>query len=195
MRILNGMLALTARRLVFFGAHALVAYSAVVSLWLPFANWSEERQAALQSKREMLARFEAVASQDAAVQEFLAQVDARNASGELLPAQNESVASAELQARLKSVATTHGVVVRSIRALPNLSTGTAQLIGVRLEFMGPIEAVRELVHAIEFAPTLFVVREAALRGQTVPRGVQAAAAPALDVTLDVFGGFVQRAKT
>jgi general secretion pathway protein M len=182
------------RQMSFVAAHLAVIAVVSCAMVLPYQRYVWARQQEIERKRDTLQRFEAVAAQDGAVQEFLRRVEERNSSGVLLPGQNENVASAELQSRLKALAEAQGVVVRSIRALPSKPSYAAQLIGVRLECAGTIEAIRTIVHQIESGPVLLVISETGLRSQIVPRAAMPVVAPTIDAQLDVFGGFIARDK-
>lgn len=175
---------------IFVASHAILAIGLIAMISTPIVRWYASSKALLDQKRVALARFENIASQEAAVQDFVRRVGERNASGELLKARNVGAVSADLQAKLKMHADASGVVLRSLRALPEKSVNTSQLIGARIEGTGTIEAVRRLIHAFDTGTVLFAVPAAVFHGQGQPLGLPQSTVPMIDVQLDVYAGYI-----
>ena len=87
-----------------------------------------------------------------------AEVRRGDGKGFLLIAENADLASANLQGRLRSLVTTSGATLRSIRSLPSPSVdGEAEAIKARLSIIGDLESIQEAIYRIETAvPHLFI---------------------------------------
>jgi hypothetical protein len=74
-----------------------------------------------------------------------------------LPGNEARVASADLQASLKSVAANAGVNLLAIRGLQNGRSQPLHMIAVSVELEGPLKAVRDMIFTIENqTPVLFI---------------------------------------
>ena len=74
-----------------------------------------------------------------------------------LPGNEERVASADLQASLKSVAANAGVNLLAIRGLQSGRSQPLHMITVNVELEGPLKAIRDMIFTIENqTPVLFV---------------------------------------
>ena len=82
----------------------------------------------------------------------------------LLPGSEERVASADLQASLKSMAANAGVNLLAIRGLPGGRSQPLHMIAVSVELEGPLQAVRDMILAIESQTPLLFVPSASFRG-------------------------------
>ncbi|KRQ94713.1 hypothetical protein CQ12_04060 [Bradyrhizobium jicamae] len=80
-----------------------------------------------------------------------------------LPGNEERVASADLQASLKSMAANAGVNLLAIRGLQGSRSQSLHLIAVSVELEGPLTAVRDMIVAIENQTPLLFVTSAAFR--------------------------------
>ena len=81
-----------------------------------------------------------------------------------LPGSEERVASADLQASLKSMAANAGVNLLAIRGLPVGRSQPLHMIAVSVELEGPLQAVRDMILAIETQTPLLFVPSASFRG-------------------------------
>jgi hypothetical protein len=81
-----------------------------------------------------------------------------------LPGSEERVASADLQASLKSMAANAGVNLLAIRGLPGGRSQPLHMIAVSVELEGPLQAVRDMILAIESQTPLLFVPSASFRG-------------------------------
>ena len=82
------------------------------------------------------------------------------------PGGEERVISADLQASLKAMATNAGVGLLGIRGLQTVRAQQMRMITVGVELEGSLEAVRDLVRAIEGQTPLLFVTAASLRNVT-----------------------------
>jgi general secretion pathway protein M len=80
-----------------------------------------------------------------------------------LPGSEERIASADLQASLKSMAANAGVNLLAIRGLPGGRSQPLHMIAVNVELEGPLQAVRDMILAIETQTPLLFVPSASFR--------------------------------
>ena len=80
-----------------------------------------------------------------------------------LPGNEERVASADLQASLKSMAANAGVNLLSIRGVQGGRTQPLHMVAVSVELEGPLRAIRDMILAIEKQTPLLFVSTAAFR--------------------------------
>jgi general secretion pathway protein M len=80
-----------------------------------------------------------------------------------LPGNEERVASADLQASLKSMAANAGVNLLAIRGLPSGRTQPLHMIAVSVELEGPLGAIRDMIFTIERQTPLLFVTTASFR--------------------------------
>lgn len=80
-----------------------------------------------------------------------------------LPGSEERVASADLQASLKSMAANAGVNLLAIRGLQGGRSQPLQMVAVSVEIEGPLKAIRDMISAIENQTPLLFVSTAAFR--------------------------------
>ncbi|WP_161856100.1 type II secretion system protein GspM [Bradyrhizobium sp. CCBAU 051011] len=80
-----------------------------------------------------------------------------------LPGNEERVASADLQASLKSMAANAGVNLLAIRGLQGGRSQSLPMIAVSVELEGPLKAVRDMIFTIENQTPLLFVSSASFR--------------------------------
>jgi len=80
-----------------------------------------------------------------------------------LPGSEERVASADLQASLKSMAANAGVNLLAIRGLQGGRAQTLQMVAVSVEIEGPLKAIRDMIFTIENQTPLLFVSTASFR--------------------------------
>jgi general secretion pathway protein M len=80
-----------------------------------------------------------------------------------LPGSEERVASADLQASLKSMAANAGVNLLAIRGLQGGRSQPLHMIAVSVEVEGPLKAVRDMIFTIENQTPLLFVPSASFR--------------------------------
>ncbi|WFU18764.1 type II secretion system protein GspM [Bradyrhizobium sp. CB3481] len=84
-------------------------------------------------------------------------------SDPFLAGNEERVASADLQASLKSVAATAGVNLLAIRGLPGSRSQALHMVAVSVELEGPLKAIRDMISTIENQTPLLFVTTASFR--------------------------------
>jgi general secretion pathway protein M len=80
-----------------------------------------------------------------------------------LPGSEERVASADLQASLKSMAANAGVNLLAIRGLQGGRSQPLHMIAVSVELEGPLKAIRDMIFTIENQTPLLFVPSASFR--------------------------------
>jgi general secretion pathway protein M len=80
-----------------------------------------------------------------------------------LPGSEERVASADLQASLKSMAANAGVNLLAIRGLQGGRSQPVHMIAVSVELEGPLKAIRDMIFTIESQTPLLFVPSASFR--------------------------------
>jgi general secretion pathway protein M len=202
------------KRLPFLAANGAFALVVVLVVVAPLYHLFVEGEESLAERRATLARYEAVAGQEAAVREYAREVKEINAHGDLLEGSTAGVIAAALQSKLKTMAESAGVTVRSIQALPPKALAVpgappapgagnapqavggagraspAQLFGARVEVAGTPEAIHSFTRAIETGPPLLIATAATLNQPLMmwrPQG-EDAPPPEISAQIDVYGG-------
>ncbi len=179
-----------ARRGLFIGANIGLLGLVYLILVAPIAGYLSDRAERLADLQTTLARYEAVAAQEDAVQKYAGQVAETNTRGELIAGESEGIVNANLQARLKAVSESAGVTVRSIQSIPVKAIRGASLYGARLEVTGSLEAIHTLTRNLESEPPLLLVTAATLRGEANMWGAPQNPEDQhnIDGQFDVYGG-------
>jgi hypothetical protein len=174
------------RRVLFLAITLIPPAMILLAIIQPIQTLLAEQDAEIARQQERLARLRAIASYTS---ESAGQ--STKPGEEYIFGPNEGVASANLQTRLKSMAQSSGTQLRSVQGLPPETDGRLRLIGARLNFAGPIEAVHRAVLAIENARPYVFITNALIK---TPRRLQSPAAlarePVVEAQLDVFGAFL-----
>lgn len=176
------------RRGMFIGANALLIAIVYFSLGEPVRRALSDSAEALYDRQATLARYEAVAAQERAVQEYAKQVADTNARGALISGESSGVVNANLQARLKTLAQQAGVTIRSIQMLPVKTIRGASLVGARIETAGNFVAVHHFLRALENEPPLLLVTSAILRSQSTFWAGSPKKDQEIEAQFDVYGG-------
>jgi general secretion pathway protein M len=176
------------RRGIFLCGNALVVILVYFSLVEPIRRILSDSAETLSDRQTTLARYEAVADQEGAVQDYAKLVAETNARGELIGGETNGVVNANLQARLKTLAQQAGVTIRSIQMLPIKTIRGAGLVGARIEIAGGFLAVHRFMLALEGEPPLLLVSNAILRGQSTSWAFSAQKEQEIEAQFDVYGG-------
>jgi general secretion pathway protein M len=185
----------TVRRAAFAGVNLLALALCYLVFIEPARRLIADGAEAVAQRRQTLARYESVASHEEQIQDYARQVSDTNGRGELFDGDSEGVINANLQARLKSVAESAQVTVRSIQMLPAKSFQGVTLVGARLDVSGSYENVHALARALEGVPPLLVITAATLRSQAMMWGAPTQRTEAdIEAQFDVFGGAPQKGR-
>jgi hypothetical protein len=173
------------RGLAFVGANAAAVLVLTNLVMVPVRDALARRDAQIAEQRVMLARFKALAAQEAAVEAAAKQ--APTDTGEHLAGTNEGVINADLQTRLKSMVEPAGARVRSVRTLPSQTAEQVRYIGSRIEIYGPLAAIHRAVATIEASKPFLFVRSAAIKPAPPAGRPDNSQEPVIEAQLDVFG--------
>ncbi len=182
------------RRAIFIGVNLLALLLAYLIFVEPFRRMIALNAEAIAERRQTLARYEAVAAHEAQIQAYAQQVADINGRGELFDGDSEGVISANLQARLKTIAEQAQVTVRSIQMLPEKSYEGVTLVGARLDVVGAYENIHALARALEGEPPLLLIMAGTMRGQAMLWGAAPQQSEEIEAQFDVFGGAPKKAR-
>jgi hypothetical protein len=146
------------RRLIFFGLNGAIALAVCFAILEPIASHFVERNDDILDSAAQLAQIRRVADE-------AAKLAKTSTSGvdPYLPAAEERVASADLQANLQTLAGAKGLAVQAVRGLPGRQAAQWRGVPVGLEVEGAAVAVRELVAAIETQTPFLFITDLSLR--------------------------------
>ncbi|MCG2672815.1 type II secretion system protein GspM [Bradyrhizobium sp. GCM10023182] len=145
----NGLLK---RRLRFAGLNGAIVLTIGILILGPLIAHFGERNDDILDNAAQLAQIQRVTNEAARLAKTTtADIDP------YLPAAEERVASADLQASLQALASARGLVIQTIRGLPGRQAAQWRAIPVRLELEGASAGVRELISSVETqTPFLFI---------------------------------------
>ena len=126
----------------------------IAPVWSRFSDKSQE----ISRTAARLSHFQSIAQGSSALMAKTAP------SGDpFLPGGEERVVSADLQANLKAIADATGVRFLGIRGLQSSNAQPLRMIAVNLELEGSLQAVREVIRAIEDQTPFLFITSAVLR--------------------------------
>jgi general secretion pathway protein M len=113
---------------------------------------------ALRDQAALLQRYRRIAADLPRVERELAGLqDKRPAAAGFLPAASDTLAAADLQNQIKTFVETAGGALKSLQSLPVHEEGSVRRVAVRVQMSGGIEAMQQVLYAIETTvPLLFV---------------------------------------
>lgn len=142
----------------FLAFNAAALFLIVVIFFAPVMGHFADRAEQISDHAAQLAHFQNVARAAGK------SVGSAGRSGDpFLAGREERVASADLQASLKSMAASAGVNLLAIRGLPGGRAHALQMVAVSVELEGPLKAIRDMVFAIENQMPLLFVSSASFR--------------------------------
>jgi hypothetical protein len=154
----SGERELLQRRIVFVGANVCAALAVCMLVVLPLATYFGERKDEILETAAQLADVRAVTERASRLAKA-----GRSGPDPYLPAAEERVASADLQASLQALANGKGLQIQAVRGLPARQKGRWRAIPVGLDVEGPVEALRDLVAAIEQQTPFLFITDISLR--------------------------------
>ena len=137
-------------------------------------------------QQKMLARLQAIAGQFENVRFVSADTNSQIRSGEFLVGSSESVISADLQTKLKTIVEGSGAKPRAVQALPIKTIDRIRYSGARIEIVGPIRSIYRAVYDVESSKPYLFISGATIR-PTSPVGKPGMDEPTLQAQLEVFG--------
>ncbi|MCK1643015.1 hypothetical protein IVA95_37015 [Bradyrhizobium sp. 157] len=147
-----------ARGTPFLAFNAVAILFVIVFLFAPILAHFADRGEEISDNAAQLAHFQNVTR---AAKKSAGSV---GLSGDpFLPGNEERIASADLQASLKSMAATAGVNLLAIRGLQGGRSQPLHMIAVSVELEGPLKAIRDMIFTIENQTPLLFVSTASFR--------------------------------
>ena len=179
--------------LAILASGAAMFYLAILS---PVLDFYGEREDLINQRAAMAARYEMLARElpalRAADKKWLDQ-----SGGELLlDGSSDAIASATLQAAMKSLVEEAGAKLSSSEVLQASANGNFRRVGVRVAFSGDLKLVTSVLHGVETSRPVLSVGDFSLQagGSTAGGGDSddenapaAADGDTMAVTLDVYG--------
>jgi hypothetical protein len=174
-------------------AMVLLVYFGII---LPVMGYFGEANQRIDQLRSNLMRYNAIIAGEPQVKAYAAQVKEGNSRGELLAAQSEGIANANLQAKLKTLAEAANATVHSVQTLPPRTVRGETLVGARIEIQGGIDAIDNALQSIESGLPLLLVASATMRPSMSMHFMQGAAEELnVDAQFDVYAGASQKDKS
>jgi hypothetical protein len=175
------------RRWAFVGVNVAVLgalFQIAIVPWLQNRATHHER---IQELQQAIGRSKAILEKEGTVRDLLARARQEEGKGELWRGANDAEIAAAKQVRLRELAETSGVRLRSLRALQGTEHLGFRAVTIRIEANADYGNLYSFLTAIETAtPFLFVVglnlRQSVQTGPSHAQGE-----PLLDVQLDVTG--------
>jgi len=133
---------------------------------LPLKAAYDETHARLAEQRELLQRYRAVASQRQDLRRQLDRLKRRQAdSGLFISGKTDALAAAALQDRISDIAEDSGGDVRSMQSLEPKTENGLTRVGMDVQIVADIRALKDLLYEIETGRPLLFVRELEIRGR------------------------------
>jgi general secretion pathway protein M len=142
----------------FIAFNAAAILFVIVMLFAPILSHFATRSESIADNAAQLAHFQNV------MRAHDKSAGSVGRSGDPFLADNEErIASADLQAHLKSMGANAGVTVLAIRGLQNARVQPLHMVAVSVELEGPLKAVRDMIFTIESETPLLFVTAASFR--------------------------------
>lgn len=178
----------TGRRgqLVAVGILAILVILGVEFVVMPLQAAYQERQEAIADMQQRVTRYRQLIAQAPQLQALGARDErAKPLAPLLLAGTNAALAGAELQQRLQTLASAHGVRILSLRVRPAEAEGSFERVSVDARMQSELPGLRDLLFDIEQGePYLFVDT---LSVRTRPQRRRGAAPSGLEARLVVSG--------
>ena len=171
-------------RLAALALLALAVAGLGLVILLPLRAAYRSAEARVEQYREALAGYQRVTDRERELKpavELLRQ--GGSFEGLLLPVASDSASAAAIQSRVQAVVAGAGAELTSVEALPSLSVEGHQRIGLRVQFVTDTNALRTILHALEYGRPIMVFDNVFVHAQTA-RAV--GVVNPLAVRLDVF---------
>jgi general secretion pathway protein M len=122
---------------------------------------------------EQLPRLQRLASEAPLLRAELDRIT-RDPAGQtrLLGSTSDALAGADLQNRVSSAATRHGLALRSAQILPSAEEEGFRRIGIRVALEGDLAGLRHLLYGVETAQTFLFVENLEIRSRSGGRVIQ-----------------------
>jgi hypothetical protein len=177
---------LLCRTLFVFGNLALcvaVGSATVMSIRALFAD----RDSRIIDQQRILAQLTAIAAQEETVKSVESNTEAQMQRSEFLVGPNESVINADLQTRLKGIASSVGARLRVVQGLPARTDDKTRYTGSRIEIYGPLQSIYRGIFAVESATPYLFITAAAIKAMPSDGRPGTSTEPIIQAQLDIFG--------
>ncbi len=175
-------------------AAALLLLAGVLSgfyglLVAPFLDARGEVEESLAQADELSARYERIGARRDALEAQLEALTAKQAeNGVYLEGTTDTLAAAQLQERVGARIAASGGTLRSIQILPAKSDGDFRRVSLRVQFTGTIQALADLLYALETERTHLFVDNLDVRNRRARRRARTQEAdPNLTIRFDLLG--------
>lgn len=158
--------------------------------YLPVVSEFEAVDASTRDASDRLARYSRLAAARGALEAQLAALQRQlDTSGVYLAGENESLAAAEMQRRVKEAIKQGGGQVRSIQNLPTKVEDEFTRVSARVQFTGTISALQHVLHTIESVRPILFVENMDIKNRRSRRNLDETEEPVLTVRFDLYGYF------
>lgn len=156
--------------------------------YLPVRAEFETVDASTRDASERLVRYSRLAAARGQLEVQLAALqDQLAASGVYLTGENESLAAAGLQQRVKEAIRDGGGEIRSIQNLPAQTRDDFTRITARVQFTGSIMALQQVLHTLESVRPIVFIEKFDVKNRRVRRNADETVEPVLTVRFDLYG--------
>src|SRR5262249_54071748 len=144
---------------------------------------------AIEQQQAALKRYARLAAELKPREAELARLRQRQATADgFLQSANETLAGAEIQNRIKTLAEAAKGDLKSTQILPPQEEGKFRRVSVRAQMSLNLAAAQRIFHGLETASPLLFLDNVDLRARSDRRRDEAAVAdPVLDIRFDVYG--------
>jgi hypothetical protein len=174
------------RRTVFVGVNLLLLGAVWLLVIAPIVGVFAVQSERLAAAQRMQAQYGAVASRGETARSARSALWSEVSTTAFLTGDTDGSLDAALQARLKSIAETAGVRVRSIRALEPKTTEGLRYFGAHIEFSGAIGALHSALKNVEQGEPFLLIETANFRVPASVAGTVATVDPPIEASLDVI---------
>jgi general secretion pathway protein M len=174
-----------AAALALLGLLLMAAYAVVLH---PLFGRYEGYQSTLQDLQSHLARYRAVAAERGAVEKRIEAFRRERGNVEVyLRNATSTLASAELQERIKQVVEGGGGTLVSTQTLPDRSDGGLVQVAIKVRMKGEVESMQKVFYELESGRPLLFIDNVFVRSRMIRRGRNLDTAADLDINFDVVG--------
>lgn len=156
-------------------------------LVFPILNWYSENSDMIEKKRNLLSRYQIII-RNAPDLNTLAKTPEKTDFQHFLQAPNETLAQAQLQAKLKQIIILNRANVRLARSLTSLTKNDIRFIGISVDFVGSHSQIYKIIHQIEGSSPFLFIETADLRSREFGSRFDIYQPSRLLVRLNVYAG-------
>src|SRR5262249_46305149 len=125
------------RRTLFVLGNLVLCIAVADAITIPIRTFFAERDSLIADQRKVLSQLNAIADQEGHVRSIESNTEIQTQRGEFLVGPNEGIINADLQTRLKGIASSAGAQSRAVQSLPPRTKHNISYTGSRIEIYGP----------------------------------------------------------